>query len=170
MKKVGFNLKINILILLTAVCLSYTLFYFVKNPVFFQSNILQIADQELLRRNWDIGYKLGWTNDLDVYVSDKLRKLWDFQLLISYREWSVVFSWTPKEVQWSYKLLSDANGEMLIEIADIDEFKYDESLFVLPYEWDASDIVLSEVKIIDGAEERYLSIGSFDEVKQVHRK
>jgi len=170
MGKIASKLKTNMLIFFLAIVLSFVLFFFVKNPSFFQSNVLLISDQELLSRNRDVGYKLTHSQELDIYVSDKLKKLWNFHLLISYREWAVVFSWSPKEVQWTYKLISDANGEMLIEIEDISEFKYNESLFVISYEWNASDVVLSEVKIKDGPEERYLSIGSFDDIEGIHRK
>lgn len=165
------RLKTNIIIFIIAIPLAVWLFILLENPKFLSASVISLQEKEAMRENnWDLGYKNRW-NVLDVYIDEKIDNLDYLTLSIAYDPENVTFDLQDLDTQAEYKVLSNEDGNLLIQFNNFSNrnFDYKNSLFMLKFTWDEANILVSQATaFLFTWTNRLLSVGSLNPYKQSH--
>ncbi len=125
------------------------IFLLLQNPWVldvFQANILSVADKEVLTQEQrDIWYKTI-NNELDVYVSKRDTVLDSLELEILFSQWDVNFDFWSMIYQWSFERIDNGDGVVILKFDHLGDIDYGQSLFELPFVWDANKVLIGEVR------------------------
>lgn len=128
------------------------LFFLLQNTnVFdsFQANILSLNDRNtLIEHDRDIWYRTD-NHVLDVYLSDTWDAIASLEVEILYDASKISFDFEMMKQQWLVEIVGKEDWKYLLSIKNIPSIDSNESLFVLPYTWDASALLLWSVVAFD---------------------
>jgi len=143
--------------------LAVGVFYVVKYTEFFEANLLSIVEQDYFKKqDWDIAYKT-YDGVLDVYVAEDLQ--WDKIDIVVYFDESVVFDFGQLETALPSYITGSQDAGMWIfsaSLADIENRT--ESLFVLPFDGESSEVIVGEAYV----DQKGLFVGSLPVLTDVH--
>lgn len=165
------RLKTNIIIFIIAILLALWLFIVFENPKFLSASVISLQEQEAMKENnWDLWYKNEW-NTLDVYLDENVENLDYLTLSIAYDPDNVSFDIDNIDTQIEYKILSNEDGNLLIQFNNFSNknFDYKNSLFMLKFTGDNPSILVSQATaFLFTWTNKLLSIGSLNPYRQSH--
>ncbi len=165
------RLKTNIIIFLIAISLAILLFFLSENTKIFSASVISLQEQEAMKENnRDLWYKNEW-NILDVYLDEKVDNLDYLTLSIVYDPDNVSFDVDDIDTQTDYKILSNEEGNLLIQFNNFSNknFDYKNSLFTLKFTWDNPSILISQANgFLFTWTDKLLSVWSLNQYKQTH--
>ena len=165
------RLKTNIIIFIIAIPLALWLFTLFENPKFLSASVISLQEQETMKENnWDLWYKNEW-NTLDVFLDENVDNLDYLTVSILYDSDNISFDLENIDTQTEYKVLSNENGNLLIQFNNFSNknFDYKNSLFMLKFTWDEPSILVSQATaFLFTWTNKLLSIGSLNQYKQMH--
>lgn len=158
-------MKRNSMTLLGAAILASGIFYVVNNPDMFTASILSLQEQEFIEEKWwDIAYKTD-NGYVDIFLAEKREIPQKIDFTVSFDKDTVTID--PENLSGqgtrSYNIPDESN--IFITSLPQSTLIKSESLIILPFTGESTDILLSEA-IIDG---KWASIGSLNEIN-VHSK
>lgn len=165
------RLKTNIIIFIIAIPIALWLFILLENPKFLSASVISLQEQEAMKENnWDLWYKNEW-NILDIYLDEKIDNLDYLTVSIAYDPDSVSLDLDNIDTQTEYKVLSNDDGNLLIQFNNFSNknFDYKNSLFMLKFTGDNPSILVSQATaFLFTWVNRLLSVWSLNQYKQLH--
>lgn len=165
------RIKTNIIIFIIAIPIAFWLFILLENPKFLSASVISLQEQEAMKENnWDLWYKNEW-NILDIYLDEKIDNLDYLTVSIAYDPDSVSLDLDNIDTQTEYKVLSNDDGNLLIQFNNFSNknFDYKNSLFMLKFTGDNPSILVSQATaFLFTWVNRLLSVWSLNQYKQLH--
>ena len=165
------RLKTNIIILLIAIPVAIWLFFLSENMNIFSASVISLQEKEAMKENnRDLWYKND-KNILDIYLDEKVDKLDYLTVSIVYDPESVSFNIDDIDTQTDYKILSNEEGNLLIQFNNFSNKNYDykNSLLMLKFIWDDPSILVSQATaFLFTWTDRPLAVWSLNQYKQTH--
>lgn len=165
------RIKTNIIIFITAIPIALWLFVLLENSKFLSASVISLQEQEAMKENnWDLWYKNEW-NILDIYLDEKIDNLDYLTVSIAYDPDSVSLDLDNIDTQTEYKVLSNDDGNLLIQFNNFSNknFDYKNSLFMLKFTGDNPSILVSQATaFLFTWVNRLLSVWSLNQYKQLH--
>ena len=165
------RLKTNIIIFIIAIPIAIGLFFVLEGTNFLSASVISLQEKETMKENnWDLWYKNDW-NTLDVYLDDKVDNLDYLTLSIVYDPDNISFNIDDINTQTEYKIISNQEWNLLIQFNNFSNknFDYKNSLLMLKFTWDDSNILISQATaFLFTWTNKLLAIWSLNEYKQTH--
>lgn len=150
--------------LLGAAVLASGIFYVVNNPDVFTASILSLQEQEFIEEQWrDIAYKTN-SGYLDIFLAENKETPQQIDFTVSFDKDTVTIDPENLSGQGTRTYSNPDENSIIITMTPTNIIKK-ESLIMLPFTGESTDILLSEA-LMDG---KWSSIGSLNEIN-VHSK
>lgn len=154
----------NSMTLLGAAVLASGIFYVVNNPDVFTASILSLQEQEFIEEQWrDIAYKTN-SGYLDIFLAENKETPQQIDFTVSFDKDTVTIDPENLSGQGTRTYSNPDENSIIITMTPTNIIKK-ESLIMLPFTGESTDILLSEA-LMDG---KWSSIGSLNEIN-VHSK
>ena len=161
----------NIVIFIIAIPVAIWLYFLTKDSKFLSASVISLQEQETMKQNnRDLGYKNNW-NVLDIYLDEKVDNLDYLTLSILYDPDDVSFDVDDIDTQTDYKVLSNEDGNLLVQFNNFSNknFDYKSSLLMLKFTGEESNILVSQATaFLFTGTNRLLAVWSLNEYKQIH--
>lgn len=150
--------------LLGAAVLASGIFYVVNNPDVFTASILSLQEQEFIEEQWrDIAYKTN-SGYLDIFLAENKETPQQIDFTVSFDKDTVTIDPENLSGQGTRTYSNPDENSIIITMTPTNIIKK-ESLIMLPFTGESTDILLSEA-LMDG---KWSSIGSLNEIN-MHSK
>ena len=150
--------------LLGAAVLASGIFYVVNNPDTFTASILSLQEQEFIEEKWrDIAYKTD-NGYVDIFLAENRETPQQIDFTVSFDKDTITIDPENLSGQGTRTYNTPDENNIIITMTTTNIIK-SESLIMLPFTGENTDILLSEA-LIDG---KWSSIGSLNEIN-VHSK
>ena len=150
--------------LLGAAVLASGIFYVVNNPDVFTASILSLQEQEFIEEQWwDIAYKTN-SGYLDIFLAENKKTPQQIDFTVSFDKDTVTIDPENLSGQGTRTYSNPDENSIIITMTPTNIIKK-ESLIMLPFTGESTDILLSEA-LMDG---KWSSIGSLNEIN-MHSK
>ncbi len=154
----------NSMTLLGAAVLASGIFYVVNNPDTFTASILSLQEQEFIEEKWrDIAYKTD-NGYVDIFLAENRETPQQIDFTVSFDKDTITIDPENLSGQGTRTYNTPDENNIIITMTTTNIIK-SESLIMLPFTGENTDILLSEA-LIDG---KWSSIGSLNEIN-VHSK
>ena len=164
-KKILLMMRRNSMTLLWAALLASGIFYVVNNPDVFTASILSLQEQNFIIEKWrDIAYKTN-SGYVDIFIVETLETPAKIDFTISFDKDTVSIDTNNLSGQGTRTLSNPDENNITIQSIPNQNVDKSQSLIMLPFTGDSTDILLSEaVAQMNNGETKNLSIGSLNEL------
>jgi len=164
-KKILLMMRRNSMTLLWAALLASGIFYVVNNPNVFTASILSLQEQNFIIEKWrDIAYKTN-SGYVDIFMAETLETPANIDFTISFDKDTVSIDTNNLSGQGTRTWSNLDENNITIQSIPNQDMDKSQSLIMLPFTGDSTDILLSEaVANMNDGKAKNLSIGSLNEL------
>jgi len=164
-KKILLIMRRNGMLLLGAAIVASWIFYVVNNPDIFTASVLSLQEKQFIVEKWrDIAYKTNsWA--VDIFMSEELETPASIDFTISFDKDAIIVDTQNLSGQGTRVVNNPNSNDIVIQSTPGQNVDKSQSIIILPFTGDNTDILLSEaVAKLSNGETKDLSIGSLNEI------